>query len=140
MYTIQVILYLLICFGIFGTLLMMMAERQHEMGMLIAIGMKKAKLVQVVLAESVLTVLVGCIAGMTASVAVTYYLKFYPIRFGGDMADMYKRYGFEPIFPASMNPTIFFTQGILVLALALVLGLYPMFKVLRMNPVLAMRT
>ncbi|MBS1978071.1 MAG: ABC transporter permease [Bacteroidetes bacterium] len=139
MYTIQIILYLLICFGIFGTLLMMMAERQHEMGMLIAIGMKKAKLVQVVLAESVLTVLVGCLAGMLASVAVTYYLKNYPIRFGGDMADMYKRYGFEPIFPASMNPTIFFTQGIIVLALALVLGLYPMFKVLRMNPVLAMK-
>src|SRR3569833_152041 len=40
---IQGILYLLIFFGIFGTLLMMMVERRYEMGMLIAIGMKKGQ-------------------------------------------------------------------------------------------------
>src|SRR6185436_5876473 len=32
------VLLLLVSFGIFGTLLMMLAERQHEFGMLVAIG------------------------------------------------------------------------------------------------------
>jgi len=41
MQVIQAILYLLVSFGIFGTLLMMMAERRFEFGMLVAIGMKK---------------------------------------------------------------------------------------------------
>lgn len=38
---VQGILYMLVSFGIFGTLLMMMVERKFEMGMLVAIGMKK---------------------------------------------------------------------------------------------------
>jgi putative ABC transport system permease protein len=42
---VQGILYMLICFGLFGTLLMMMVERKFEMGMLVAIGMKKTKLI-----------------------------------------------------------------------------------------------
>ena len=41
---IQGILYMLVSFGIFGTLLMMMLERNYEMAMLIAIGMKKSRL------------------------------------------------------------------------------------------------
>ncbi len=35
------ILYLVIAFGVFGTVLMMMAERRREFGMLVAIGMQK---------------------------------------------------------------------------------------------------
>jgi ABC-type lipoprotein release transport system permease subunit len=139
MYIIQGILYLLICFGIFGTLLMMMAERKYEMGMLIAIGMKKRNLVMVLLIESVMNVLLGCIAGMLASIPIVYYLNKYPIRFSGEMAETYSRFGFEPIFPASVNPVIFITQGIIVLVLGFVLSLYPMIKVLQLNPVTAMK-
>ena len=47
-YVFSGILYLIIGFGLFGTILMMTLERTHEFGMLIAIGMKKSKL-QIVL-------------------------------------------------------------------------------------------
>lgn len=139
MYIIQGILYLLICFGIFGTLLMMMAERRYEMGMLIAIGMKKYYLSVILLAESVLNVIIGCLAGLAASLPIVYYLNEYPIRFGGDMAKMYARYGFEPIFPASLDLWIFLSQGIVVLCLGLVLSMYPMIKVVQLDPVTAMK-
>jgi ABC-type lipoprotein release transport system permease subunit len=139
MYIIQAILYMLICFGIFGTLLMMMAERKYEMGMLIAIGMKKWKLILVMLMESTLNVLVGCIAGMLASAPIVVYLNRYPIRFSGDMAEMYKSYGFEAIFPTSVNAEIFFKQGIIVLVLGLVLSIYPLMKIWNLNPVTAMK-
>ena len=39
-----IILYLVIAFGIFGTILMMTAERRREFGVLVAIGMQKSKL------------------------------------------------------------------------------------------------
>ena len=39
-----IILYLVIAFGIFGTVLMMTAERRREFGVLVAIGMQKSKL------------------------------------------------------------------------------------------------
>jgi len=42
------ILYLVIAFGVFGTVLMMMAERKREFGMLVSIGMQKHKLAKII--------------------------------------------------------------------------------------------
>ncbi len=139
MYIIQGILYLLVCFGIFGTLLMMMVERKYEMGMLVAIGMKKIKLMQLLLMESVLTVFSGCIVGVAVSIPIVYYLNKYPIRFSGEMAKVYEEFGFEAIFPSSTDSEIFITQGLIVLVLGLLLSLYPIAKIAGLNPVTAMK-
>lgn len=139
MYIIQGILYMLICFGIFGTLLMMMVERRYEMGMLVAIGMKKIKLMQLLMMESVLTVLTGCLLGIAASIPIVYYLYRHPIRFKGEMAKVYEEFGFEPIFPTSTDVNIFITQGLIVLVIGLMLSMYPIVKVARLDPVSAMK-
>lgn len=139
MFIILGILYLLICFGIFGTLLMMVVERRYEMGMLVAIGMKKRKLAGLFLAESILTVFIGSFLGILCSIPIVMYLKKYPIRIGGEMAEAYRQFNFEPIFPASTNPSIFITQGLIVLAIGLILSLYPVISALRLDPVKAMR-
>jgi ABC-type lipoprotein release transport system permease subunit len=139
MVIIQGILYLLICFGIIGTLLMMMVERRYEMGMMVAIGMKKRRLMLLLLIESMLTVFIGCIAGILASIPIVYYLKRYPIRFSGEFAKTYEEFGFEAIFPASTNVAIFVTQGLIVLSLSIILSLYPMVKVARLDAVKAMK-
>jgi ABC-type lipoprotein release transport system permease subunit len=136
---VQGVLYMLICFGIFGTLLMMMVERKFEMGMLVAIGMKKMKLMLLLLIESVLTVLSGCFLGLLASIPLVYYFNRHPIRIGGDTAETYQRFGFEPIFPASVDASNFIRQGIIVLIIGLILSLYPMYKAMRLNPVTAMK-
>jgi ABC-type lipoprotein release transport system permease subunit len=136
---VQYFLYLLVCFGIFGTLLMMMVERRFELGMLLAIGMKKSKLVALLLVESVLTVLCGCIIGMIASIPVVSYLSKHPIRLSGEAAVAYERFGFEPIFPTSLDPAIFLKQGIIVLVAGLVLSLYPVYKIITMDAVKAMK-
>lgn len=136
---IQGILYLLICFGIFGTLLMMMAERKFEMGMLVAIGMKKIKLILLLLIESVLTVLAGCIIGIIVSIPLVHYLNKHPIKMGGETAKAYERFGFEAIFPTSTDASNFINQGLMVLAIGLLLSLYPVYKIIRLNPVTAMK-
>ncbi|MGB4849477.1 MAG: FtsX-like permease family protein [Saprospiraceae bacterium] len=136
---VQAILYMLICFGIFGTLLMMMVERRYEMGMLVAIGMKKSKLIILLVFESVLTVIMGCILGILVSIPLVYYFKQYPIRMGGDTAKAYERFGFEAIFPTSTEASHFIYQGLIVLVIGLLLSLYPIYKVIRLNPVIAMK-
>ena len=130
---------MLICFGIFGTLLMMMAERKFEMGMLVAIGMKKIKLMLLLLIESVMTVLAGCLLGIVASIPLVYYFSKYPLKIGGDTAETYRRFGFEPIFPTSTDAENFIRQGIVVLIIGLILSLYPMYKAMRLYPVTAMK-
>ncbi|HEY0898648.1 MAG TPA: FtsX-like permease family protein, partial [Sphingobacteriaceae bacterium] len=136
---VQGILYMLICFGIFGTLLMMMVERRLEMGMLVAIGMKKSRLVILLLFESVFTVLTGCLLGILASIPLVYYFNRHPLRMSGETARAYERFGFEPIFPTSVSPGNFIDQGLIVLIIGLILSLYPMYKIIRLDPVKAMK-
>lgn len=139
MKVVQGVLYLLICFGIFSTMLMMMLERKFEMGMLVAIGMKKRKLIMLFIAESVLTVLTGCLTGILASIPLIFYLNRHPIRIGGDTGKAYERFGFEAIFPTSTDSSIFIYQALVVLLIGLGLSLYPIVKVMRLKPVAAMK-
>jgi putative ABC transport system permease protein len=139
MNVIQWILYVLVSFGIFSTLLIMMVERKHETGMLVALGMSKLKLQLLVMIESLMTVMMGSILGILISVPVISYLSRHPIRITGEAAEAYKRFGFEPIFPTSTDPMIFLGQGMVVFIIGLVLSLYPVYVVAKLDPVNAMR-
>ena len=133
------ILYLIIAFGIFGTILMMTAERKFEFGMLIAIGMKKIKLAKMLIAETLLISFFGTATGMLISVPVVWHLQQHPIHFTGNMAKAYEAFGFEAIFPATFNGNIFLSQAFIVLLIALIIGIYPLWYVTRLNAVKAMR-
>lgn len=133
------ILYLIIGFGLFGTILMMTVERKYEFGMLIAIGMKKSKLELVLLGETLLITVFGVFLGVLLSMPLVIYLKESPIRFGGETARVYEQFGFEPLFPTDFNPNIFLNQSLIVLAMALIIGLYPLWHVKGLNPVKAMK-
>lgn len=136
---IQAILYLLIGLGIFGTLLMMMVERKYELGLLLAIGMKKSRLILLLLAESVISVLWACLLGILCSIPLVFYLNRHPLRMGGETARIYNRFGFEAVFPTSTAPVHFISQALLILCLGLILSLYPAYKVLSLNPANAMK-
>ncbi|HEY0677268.1 MAG TPA: FtsX-like permease family protein [Chitinophagaceae bacterium] len=139
MKVVQGILYLLICFGIFSTLLMMIAERKFEMAMLVAIGMKKWRLMLLFVTESIFTVVIGCIAGIAVSIPLIIYLNRNPIRIGGETGRAYERFGFEAIFPTSTDSSIFLYQALVVLVIGLALSVYPVVKVISLRPVTAMK-
>ena len=133
------VLYMLIAFGIFGTVLMMTLERQYEFGVLVAVGMRKLRLSAVVIIENVMISIMGAIVGTLLSVPVVGYFYKYPIQITGELREAYENFGFEPIFYFSIEPKIFYSQTIVVLCIALVLSVYPFFKLLRLEPVNAMR-
>jgi len=133
------ILYLIIGFGLFGTVLMMTAERKYEFGMLIAIGMKKSKLELILLGETFLISLFGVLLGVLLSLPLVIYLKENPIRFGGEVAKAYEQFGFEAIFPAAVDLQIFITQSLIVLIMTLGIGMYPLWHVSGLDPVKAMK-
>jgi len=138
-YIVYFILYLIIAFGIFGTILMMTKERSYEFGVLVAIGMRRLRLSATVWLEVIILGLLGAVAGIICSIPVILYFHYNPIHFSGEYAAAMERYGFEPIFPATFNPQIFVVQAIIVLILTAVLALYPLFKISRLEPVEAMR-
>lgn len=139
MQIVRYILYLLVSFGIFSTILIMMTERKIEHGMLLALGMSKNRLSILLMLESLLTVMVGSVVGLVLSFPLVLYLKAYPIHISGNAAEAYKRFGFEPIFPAAVNPYIFLRQGLTVFVIGIILSLYPIWVIIRMNALNAMK-
>ena len=93
------ILYLIIGFGLFGTIMMMTVERRYEFGMLIALGMKKVKLQLTLLGETILITFLGVLIGILVSLPIVLYLNRHPIRLTGEVAEAYEQFGFEAIFP-----------------------------------------
>jgi ABC-type lipoprotein release transport system permease subunit len=134
------VLYLIVAFVFLGTLIMMITERLHELGVLIAIGMKKKLIAFMVYLETIFVALLGVAAGLIGAVPVITYFYFYPIRFEGELAETYKNYGFEPVIKVSTDPMIFINQGIIIYVLATILALYPIFKILQLKAINAMRS
>jgi putative ABC transport system permease protein len=133
------ILYLIVAFVIFGTVLMMLQERSYEFGVIIAVGMKKIKVAIMVVAELFLMTLLGLGASLLFTIPTTIFLHYNPIHLGGDIEKIYAEYGFEAIMPASLDPEIFIYQGVVVFILTSFIFVYAIWKVLRINPMEAMR-
>ncbi|NNF21538.1 MAG: ABC transporter permease [Saprospiraceae bacterium] len=134
-----VILYMLISFGIFGTILMMLMERQYEFGVLVATGMRRLKLSGIVVMENIFISVLGAIIGTLLSIPAVLYFHKFPVKLGGDLRDAYENFGFEPIFYFSIEPHIFYSQTVVVFFIALALSFYPIIKLLNLDPIKAMR-
>jgi ABC-type lipoprotein release transport system permease subunit len=134
-----VILYVVIGFGIFGTIMMMTMERTREFGVLIGIGMKRWKLIAVTAVESLLVSVVGALVGVAAGFPILWYLHFHPILLTGAYAEAMLVYGMEPILPFSLAPVNFIIQAAVVGAFGLLSALYPLAVIRRLAPVRAIR-
>lgn len=139
-YIFMFILYLVISFGMFGTVLMMLAERKHESGVLVAIGMKRKKLAMMVWMEVMIISLLGAFFGMLGAFPVVFYFHINPIHFGEELAKMMEEYGMEAVLQTSIDPSIFITQGIIVAVIASVIAIYPLVNLLKLNAIKAMRS
>jgi ABC-type lipoprotein release transport system permease subunit len=133
------ILYAVIAFGIFGTFLMMTNERRYEFGILISIGMRRVKLILVMLTETIFMGLLGVLAGSILSAPFIFYFFNNPIYIGGEYAEIYAKFGLEPILPFSIEPEIFYRQAIVVLIISLLVGLYPLVKIWKLDAATAIR-
>lgn len=134
------ILYTVISFGIFGTLLMMVNERRHEFGILISIGMKKVKLSIIVVIETLIMAGLAALVGMLGAIPIVSWFHNNPIQLGGEMAKMQEEFGIEAILPFAADPMIFFNQAALVLLVSAILALYPFFSILSIKPLEATRS
>lgn len=133
------ILYLIVAFGIFSTVLMMTTERKREFAIMVAIGLHRGKLAVIVFLETILIGLLGVVAGIIASIPVLQFFHYNPIPLTGETANMMLEYNIEPVMPFSLETYIFTNQGITVMILAFLTALYPIIFVNRFRLIKAMR-
>lgn len=133
------ILYVVIAFGVFGTVMMMVSERKREFGILISVGMQKTKLLIVTIFESIFVSILGVIAGVVVGIPIVYYLYNNPIPLGGGAAEAYDKLGIEPIMAFSNSPAIFWGQALVVFIIALITIIYPILFIRKLKPVESFR-
>jgi ABC-type lipoprotein release transport system permease subunit len=134
------ILYIIIGFGIFGTVLMMTAERRHEFGVLIALGMKRFQILIMLALEGIFLTLIGVAAGTAVSLPIVGYFHFNPIPLSAELKTVSEAYGVEAVIPFSLAPEIFGYQAITVLIIALLSMTYPLYRIMSIQPSQAMRS
>ncbi len=135
------ILYAIIAFGIFGTVLMMTAERRYEFGILTSIGMRKPKLAAIVVLELLFMAFLGVIAGAIAALPIVSYFHEHPIDMGEQARDAYEAMGvsMDAVIPMVVDPGIFMTEAITVFVMASLIAIYPVWKILKLQPIQAMK-
>ncbi len=133
------VLYAVIGFGMFGTFLMMTAERMYEFGVMMSVGMKRYIMQFIIFLEMAMMTSIGTIVGVLISLPIIIYYFHNPVYFSGDSAKAFENFGVEPAYFFSTQPSLFFFQAWAIFLMAIILGLYPLIVIRKLKPVKAMR-
>ena len=134
-----IILYLIIAFGLFGTVLMLQEERTFEYGVLIAIGMPRNTVFYIGLIETFIMSVLGVLVGALLSIPIVFYFHYNPIVLGGEVQKIAERFGFEAVLPTSIDPSIILSHAAIIFGLVLLVNTYSYYKIHKLQPVKAMK-
>ena len=137
------ILYIIVVFGMFGTVLMMTEERKYEFGVLISIGMSRIRLFRIILIETIILSMIGVLLAIILTYPISYYFNINPIDMAvlmGEGADqMLEDLGFSPLAPMSISWNIPLSHALVIFIFSLLISIYPAIKILNLNPVKSMK-
>ena len=127
------LLYIIVGFGVFGTVLMMLAERKREMSIMVTLGMQRGRLIQLISVELFIICLLGVICGFVGSIPIITYFHFHPIEMKGEMVKAYEAFGMEPIIPVALQAGYMLQQAFNIFAMIVIVLVYPLYTVYKMN-------
>ena len=127
------IMYLIVGFGILGTVIMMTTERIHEFCVMISLGMSRLRLAIVVSVELLVKSFIGVVMAIVVTLPLTYWFHVNPIRIYGMMAHTYVQFGMEPVLPMAVDSSIFINQIITIFIISLFTIIYPIRRILRLE-------
>jgi ABC-type lipoprotein release transport system permease subunit len=133
------VLLVVVCFGIFGTIVMMYSERIFEFGILLSIGMKKGSILLITLLEVYLLMLIGVFAGCLLVTPLLLWMKNSPIPLSGDAAETMIEYGIDPVISVGTYPEIYLSSSMTIIILTILMSGYVIFKIIKLNPLDAMK-
>jgi len=137
---IKTLLFMIIGFGVWSTIMMMMNERKRELGVMIAIGFKKGRLLFMILIESAFIGILGVLSGIVVSYPIFWYLFKNPIIVTGGIAETYESMGFEPKISFNISPEIFYNPAITILIIFMIVSLYQIYYVAKLNVVKSLKS
>ncbi len=138
MYIFIVIILFALLFGIINTMLMAVLERIKEIGMLMAIGMNKARVFFLIMYETVFLSLTGGLLGVILGALVSKYFETHKI----DLSLWAKGYielGYDPFVYCRLEWPLLVNVTIMVIITGILASIYPAWKALSYDPADALR-
>jgi len=137
-YIILGIILFALAFGIVNTMLMIVFERTHELGMLMAVGMSKSRVFRMIMMETIFLTVLGGMIGMAVSIAL---VSFFHQR-GIDMSSFSKglgAFGFDPKIYPFISREFYINLTMMIFVTGILSAVMPARKALKLNPVEAIR-
>lgn len=138
-YILLSILYLVVAFGIFGTLMMMVSERTREFGMMLALGMKKIHIAMVVMIEMIFLSFIGILSGISLSLPIILYYYHHPLHLVGEAAKTMIELDIEPVMPVALRSDFIINQCLVILIIVFLALIYPFVRIIRLKLIEALR-
>ena len=134
-----VILMMVVGFGIMNTFLMSFLERTREFGVMMSIGMLPGKIARLIFIEAMLLTAVGLVTGLIGGSALTYYFEIKGISLEA-MEEMMAEYGMSATMYPELSWWLIRRTSIFIVVVSAIVALYPAIKVMRLQPVDALRS
>jgi ABC-type lipoprotein release transport system permease subunit len=139
-YILTIFILLALGFGIVNTMLMAILERIKELGMLMAVGMNKVRVFNMIMLESIFLTITGGIVGIILSTVVVMILG----KTGMDLTALYgdglEAVGYSAIIYPEISMKYLIGTTVMVIATGLIASIYPARKAIKLNPAEAVRT
>ncbi|MCK5823661.1 MAG: ABC transporter permease [Bacteroidales bacterium] len=132
------IILLALTFAIINTMLMAVFERTHEFGMLMAIGMSKIKIFNMIVSETILLSIIGAAIGTLISLLNILFFHIYGINLA-IVSKGLSSFGIDSVIYPEVDISFYLILSIMVIFTAILASIYPAMKALSNKPVEALR-
>jgi ABC-type lipoprotein release transport system permease subunit len=137
-YVMIIIVLLALAFIIVNVMLMVIIERTRELGMLMAIGMKRKRIFVMIMLETVFMSVTGALLGVILSVATIWLTGRSGINFAG-WAEGLESVGYSAHVYPVIETGFYVFLGIMVILAAMLASVWPARKALKLQPAEAVR-
>lgn len=132
------IILLALAFGIVNTMMMSVLERTRELGMLLALGMNKFKIMMMILLETFFLIGIGCPIGILLALLTIEFTKKTGIDLTRYIA-VYSSFGYSHIIYPNLKLSQLEMILKLVIGITLFSSIFPVRRVLKINPATSLK-
>ncbi|UCB56132.1 MAG: ABC transporter permease [Thiotrichales bacterium] len=132
------VLIVLVAFSVLNTQLMSVLERTREFGVMMALGVKPARLGSLVITETAVMSGLGLAIGALLGIVMTWYLSIVGFSYPG-MEDMAERFNLPDRMYPSLSILSIMLGPSVVFVFSLLASIYPAIRLFFLQPVTAMR-
>ena len=137
-YIILGIILFALAFGIVNTMLMIVFERTHELGMLMAVGMSKSRVFRMIMMETVFLTAIGGVIGIALSIGLVAFFQKHGIDLSATSKGL-NAFGIDPKIYPFIKTQFYINLCIMILCTGILSAIMPARKALKLNPVEAIR-